>query len=228
MTGFEPFDPHVDVGAYVLGVLDASDMDRFEQHLAVCGTCSARLEELSGLVPILAEIGQDGPPRPPDGALLDRLLAEVAGERRTKRRRRRLMAVAAAALIVAGPTAAVVSMETTSSPPAASQSFAHSYTATDAGTGVSATIGLTARQWGTQIDMRLSDVGGPRTCHLVVVGTNGQQETVANWTVPPGGYASGGKPRPISVSGATAMSPSDIARFDVITTQGQKLVSVPA
>ncbi|BCK70918.1 hypothetical protein Srufu_048710 [Streptomyces libani subsp. rufus] len=56
-------DRHSDVGAYVLGVLDAADADRFERHLVGCDRCAAELEELMALTPVLAEFKQSAPPR---------------------------------------------------------------------------------------------------------------------------------------------------------------------
>lgn len=63
---------HDAVGAYVLGVLDDADATAFEEHLAGCGLCATRLEEFSGMEPMLALLA-DGPgrfadPGPPTGA----------------------------------------------------------------------------------------------------------------------------------------------------------------
>jgi Putative zinc-finger len=223
---FGPLARHMDAGAYALGVLDEPDETAFERHLAACDVCSARLREFSGLVPVLAELGQEGIPQLPDSSMLDRLLAEVAEQRRVKRRRRRLAGVAAAALIVAGPTAAVLSAQE-SPPPAASQPVAIQHSANDPGTGVSATVGLTAKAWGTKVDMKLSNVEGPLTCSLVAVGRHGERQTAATWTVPDKGYGADGKPKPFSVSGAIAMATHEISRFVVVTDHGRQLISVP-
>ncbi|WP_329457615.1 zf-HC2 domain-containing protein [Streptomyces sp. NBC_01497] len=51
---------HDAVGAYVLGVLDDADATAFETHLAGCEVCAARLEEFSGMEPMLALLA-DGP-----------------------------------------------------------------------------------------------------------------------------------------------------------------------
>ncbi|MEW2548358.1 zf-HC2 domain-containing protein [Streptomyces sp. NPDC047002] len=51
---------HDAVGAYVLGVLDDADATAFEEHLAGCELCAARLEEFSGMEPMLALLA-DGP-----------------------------------------------------------------------------------------------------------------------------------------------------------------------
>ncbi len=55
---------HDAVGAYVLGVLDPADASVFEAHLPGCALCTARLDELSGMPPMLAMLAQEAPPRP--------------------------------------------------------------------------------------------------------------------------------------------------------------------
>ncbi|PYC69031.1 hypothetical protein C7C46_28665, partial [Streptomyces tateyamensis] len=40
-----PQDPHLDVGAYALDLLDAADRAAFEEHLAECPRCRAELTE---------------------------------------------------------------------------------------------------------------------------------------------------------------------------------------
>ena len=223
----DPHDPHADVAAYLLAALDDAEMDRFERHLATCGTCSARLDELSGLVPVLTEAKGAGVPEPPSRAMLDRLLGEVAAERRAKRRRRVLVGVAASVLIAAGPTAAVLGTQASAPPYAVQGQPGTQHSATDPSSGVHATVRLAAQKWGTHVDLMLTHVYGPLTCHLVALGRSGQQETVANWTVPATGYGTDDQPVPLNIQGSTAMPSSDITRFDVITSAGQHLVSVP-
>ncbi|MEY2503289.1 MAG: hypothetical protein QOI07_3626, partial [Verrucomicrobiota bacterium] len=156
----DPRDPHVDVGAYVLGVLDDIEMARFEHHLAVCPDCGDQLDELSGLVPNLAELGPagTGSPVPASGdALLRKLVDRVSTERGVQRRRRWLALVAAAVLVVGGPTAASLaasSGNSGSTTPIAGET----HTAKNASTGVKATVGLTGKKWGTQVDLTLAGV----------------------------------------------------------------------
>jgi hypothetical protein len=61
---------HDAVGAYVLGVLDDADATAFEEHLAGCELCAARLEEFSGMEPMLALLA-DGPGRFPGSEVSD-------------------------------------------------------------------------------------------------------------------------------------------------------------
>ncbi|MBU7598697.1 zf-HC2 domain-containing protein [Streptomyces sp. P38-E01] len=51
---------HHDVGAYAIGALDPEDAARFEEHLADCVSCSAELDELLGLAPLLDEYTDTG------------------------------------------------------------------------------------------------------------------------------------------------------------------------
>ncbi|MGK5731604.1 zf-HC2 domain-containing protein [Streptomyces sp. URMC 124] len=192
-------DRHTEVGAYALGVLDAADAARFEEHLAGCARCAAELDGLMGLTPLLAELKESAPgpesvaPRP-DPALLDGLLAAVAAGRRARRTRRLCLAAAAAALIVAGPLAgaAVFSEKAPdhSGVSAAKQMYedGEKIGAVDPATKVDATVSLQPKAWGTHVALRLSHVRGPLTCDLVAVGKNGERQTVTTWAVPPGGY----------------------------------------
>lgn len=65
--------------AYANGELGRDDAERFETHLAVCPTCMAKVDELTGVSAALADIDPNQPP-PPGG--LSRLRRAVADERR--------------------------------------------------------------------------------------------------------------------------------------------------
>jgi hypothetical protein len=223
-----PHDPHVDVGAYVLGVLDDADMARFEQHLAICHQCGQQLDELSGLVPVLAELAPAGAgaPVPPSGdKMLGRLVGKVADDRKTRARRRMFALAASVALIVAGPTIAVVASGG-SEGGAGARVFAEQFKGSDNSTGVKATVGVNEKKWGSEIGLTLAGVQGPLTCRLVAVGKDGSQQTVGTWSVPTAGYGTSDQPNPLTLDGSAGMQPDDISRFDVVTSQGQRLVSV--
>ncbi|MFD3455676.1 anti-sigma factor family protein [Streptomyces sp. NPDC058691] len=223
-----PHDPHVDVGAYVLGVLDDADMARFEEHLAICHQCGQQLDELSGLVPVLAELapaGAGAPVLPSGDAGLGKLLGKVSDERKTRARRRMFALAASVALIIGGPTVAVVASGG-GSDSGATHTYAQEFKSSDTSTGVKATVGVNDKKWGTDIGLTLSGVQGPLTCRLVAIGKDGAQQTVSTWSVPTAGYGTSAQPQPLSLGGSAGMHPDDIARFDVITSQGQRLVSV--
>ncbi|SCG77102.1 anti-sigma factor family protein [Micromonospora humi] len=96
---------HMDVAAYALGVLDAQDAERFEEHLATCWACAAELETMVPVVGMLA--GIDGEAMAAleqthtDPALLDRTLVAVRRDRR-RTRVRQLLATAAAVVVFGG------------------------------------------------------------------------------------------------------------------------------
>jgi anti-sigma factor RsiW len=222
--------PHGDVGAYLLGALDDAEMTAFEEHLAGCDLCGRELDELSGVVPVLAELREDGIgiPEPPGDVLLDRLLRQVSGERRARRRRRLVAVAAAAVLVVGGPTIAVLATDNGGgSSPAASALPSERHSASNPATGVSAVVGVTDRAWGTAVDLRVSGVRGPLHCHLDAVGHGDARETVANWSVPQAGYGTDAQPEPLTVTGATGMHKDAISRFEVRTDDGTLLVSIP-
>ncbi|SBT36952.1 anti-sigma factor family protein [Micromonospora auratinigra] len=90
---------HMDVAAYALGVLDAQEAERFEEHLATCWACAAELETMVPVVGMLS--GIDGETMmaleqtQTDPALLDRTLHAVRLDRRRTRMRQILAAAAA-------------------------------------------------------------------------------------------------------------------------------------
>lgn len=225
-------NPHVDVGAYLLGALDDDEMARFEAHLVDCELCGHELDQLSGVVPVLDELGPDGlaiAGMPGGDAVLDRLLAEVAGERKAHRRRRLVSVAAAAVLVVGGPAIAVLAVQDNGNgSPAAVQSFgSDQHRASNPTTGVSAVVGITDKGWGSVVDLRLTGVHGPLTCSLIAYAVNGSGQTVATWSVPAEGYGTDTQPAPLTVHGAAGLHASDITRFDVRTDTGALLVTVP-
>ncbi|MEV6653406.1 zf-HC2 domain-containing protein [Streptomyces sp. NPDC051219] len=63
-----PDNPHVYVGAYILGVLDDEDLAWFPAHLAGCDLCEELATGLSPVEQMLAALGPaisppGGPPR---------------------------------------------------------------------------------------------------------------------------------------------------------------------
>jgi hypothetical protein len=221
------------VGAYLLGALDDAEMTRFEEHLAGCEECGRQLDELAGVVPVLAELRDDGigwVERPSGDALLERLLSRVAAERQ-RRRRRRLVAVAAAAvLVVGGPAVAVVATGSGGGGrPAASPTFGGDrQSATNPATGAAGVVAVTDRNWGSAVDLRLTGVRGPLDCHLDAIGPKGVRQTVASWHVPDAGYGTAAQRRPLTVSGATGLRKDEIQRFEVRTKDGSLLLAIPA
>lgn len=225
-------NPHLDVGAYLLGALDDDEMAGFEAHLAECDLCGDELDQLGGVVPVLEELRADGlglAELPGGDAMLDRLLAKVGAERRSHRRRRLVAISAAAVLVVGGPAVAVLATQGDGGSSVATQDFGtDQHHASNPATGVSAVVGVTDKGWGSVVDLRLTGVHGPLTCSLVAFGADGSRQTVASWSVPQDGYGTDTQPVPLTVHGAAGLHAAEITHFEVRTDGGALLVSVPA
>jgi len=225
------------LGAYAVGALDPAETAAVRDHLVSCSDCRREYDELARLVALLSlvpsEQAEAGPPRGDQRGLAE-LLARVDRERRHRSRSRRLLATAAAvvalALAVTGylaggrqhPTATV------GAPPVAvTTAQTRTLDGTDPATGVRAEVTLRGVGWGSTVQLRLSHVSGPLTCSLVVVGNNGQRQVASTWAVPAGEYGGDGStPSVLGVSGAVGLAPTEVARLEVVTASGQRLVSV--
>jgi hypothetical protein len=153
------------------------------------------------------------PERPP-AALLDGVLAAVA---RRRRRSRRLRAVAVAAALALAALAALggeLLREDAAEPPASLTA-----TASDARTGVQASAELTARPWGTRVDLRLAGVRPGERCRLVARAVGGRSEVAATWRATYLGTA--------DVPGAVAIPPERLLALEVVAADDRVLVRMP-
>ncbi|MFG3101080.1 zf-HC2 domain-containing protein [Streptomyces sp. NPDC048182] len=210
---------HRDVGAYTLGVLDEADAFRFEDHLSQCPLCALRLSELGSATRQLTlyRRATPGPVHPfavPGPRLLDHLLAVLAAHRRAGRRRL-LYGVAAAALVGAG-TLSGAALLTGGGDPAVRLD------ATDERSGVRARVTAAGEPWGSAVELEVRDGAGPRVCRLVAVGRDGTEQTVTSWRV------AGHDARSTTVHGGAALRPDQIARYEVRTAAGERLVTLRA
>lgn len=224
-------NPHADVGAYLLGALDDDQMSRFEEHLADCDDCGRELDELSGVVPVLAELKSDGIgyAEPPGEAVLARLLGQVRGERSRHHRRRLLSVAAAMILVVGGPAVAVLVTQDGGGSSVAVQTVGEQFQATNPVTGVWASVGVTDTAWGSSLDVKVTGVTGPRICHLEAIAKDSAvpPQTASSWSVPADGYGTAAQPKALSVQGTTGLKKEDTARYEVVDGKGNLLVSIP-
>ncbi|WP_395574668.1 zf-HC2 domain-containing protein [Streptomyces sp. BK79] len=210
---------HRDVGAYALGVLDEAEAFRFEDHLMECPRCATRVTEFGPATRQLMLYRQATPRlvhpmTRPGPRLLDRLLSEVAARRRTGRRRVLYAAAAAVVCAAAGP-GAVLHAGPSAAP-------AVRVAATDERSGVWAQVTAQDETWGTGVEVRVKDAAGPRACRLVAVGRDGTEQTVTSWNAP--GRGAGAN----TLHGGAALRPGQIARYEVRTADGERLVTLPA
>ncbi|MEV0977232.1 zf-HC2 domain-containing protein [Streptomyces sp. NPDC049915] len=207
---------HRDVAAYSLGVLDEAEAFRFEDHLMECAGCSAQVTEFGPVTRQLL-LYRRATPRfvhpasAPGPRLLDRLLAEVGRRRRTARRRLLYAVAAAVVAVVTGPAVAVLATGGEQQAPLA---------ATDPRSGVWAQVTTHDADWGSQVQLKVRDTAGTRSCRLVVIGRDGSEQTVSTWSAP----GAGG--RTATMEGSAAFHPDQIARYEVRTTDGHPLISL--
>jgi len=203
------------LGPYVLGGLDTAERAQIDDHLSTCPTCRDELTSYAGL-PALLRLGQ-GPASStalePGDAALARALETVRHER-GRRRRLALLASAAAVVLGLGATTAGL-MADRADNPEASQAALRLVTAS--GSNSRGETSLTARPWGTSVDLDVT--GLPRGQRFVVwvVSTDGTQQQAATWASTTDGVA--------HVTGASAIDRTEVAAVRVTTAAGALLLS---
>ncbi|HLV74104.1 MAG TPA: zf-HC2 domain-containing protein [Vulgatibacteraceae bacterium] len=237
---------HIDVGAYALGLLEEPDRRAFEAHLSTCVPCHEELGELRGIAQTLDGIGPiaepaDALPVPPEPSVVTDLMRHRIRQERRHRAARGLAAAAAGVVLLAGAlgTGYTLGADREQPRPPAAQADTgtaalmrdgKAASATDTGTGVTGTVAMQGRTWGSRVGLKLSKVRGPLQCELVAVDARGNAHTVAGWSVPARGYGFEDSAMPhLTVQGTTALTPEEISRFEVRTIgEGRTLLTVPA
>lgn len=214
MTG----DDHVqhELGAYVLGGLEPDDRRAVEGHVATCQSCRDELAHLSAVPPLLDRIT-------PEEATTDlagvraRLTAiatgtAVASHARLRGQVRRWRALAAAAALVA-VVAAALAWEPWAEPP--DRIVVAVVPVADGATSVEGTVAAYAWEWGTTIELEVSDLP-PASAYLVwAVGEDGRRERAGTW----GPTSDGGA----TVRAASAILRPDLASVEVTAPDGTPL-----
>jgi hypothetical protein len=222
-------DEHIDLGAYALGLLEDQDKATFEAHLATCATCAAELRTLSPVAGLLqgqepVELAGD----PGAGELPVDLLHKRAALSRRRFRWQVAVGAAACAAALGGGVAVGVATAQHGQPAGPGPVLAgQRHAATDPATGVTGTVGLVAKAWGTQVTLDLADVHGPVECQLIAISKTGEQKVVTGWFVPAPGDGVPGHPAHLLVQGGTAIPLSSLARFEVTVVRGPTLLTIP-
>ncbi|WP_248963398.1 anti-sigma factor family protein [Sphaerisporangium perillae] len=293
MTGLMDSPPHVEVAAYILGVLNKEDSEAFDRHLLDCPSCQDELRDMyelpdaldvikrgmkgtvngaargtvngtgagyraNGAVPAAVNGASHNGNAPfPDGVIRDlwspqprrrsapahRHAASEPSDGRSRddlaesrARRRRALLLGVAAALVVGVTGAATSQllwPHANSAPVAAATPGGSVAGeikegTSPDTGVSGSVGLVAKGWGTEVAFQLAGVRGPERCSLIAVSRSGDTDVVSGWRIPPGeGYGVSGHPDPLRLTGGTALAKSDIVRFEVRRDDGVRLLEIP-
>lgn len=232
-------DDRTPLAAYALGALDPDEIREVDEHLADCAECQAELQELRELEAVLGEVPPeaffDGPPEGGD-LLLQRTLRQVRKERTQASRPRRLLVAAGVAGLVAAALAGgtLIGRGTAPSteagaPPAASPTAApassapsRTYAAKDPKTGAAMTVALTPATGWVRIHVKADGIKAGLRCRLDVVDKRGLHLQAGSWLVSANGEKQG-----TTLDGTALVAPADVSSVDVVTFDGQTLVSVP-
>ncbi|SEG33359.1 Putative zinc-finger [Nonomuraea solani] len=237
---------HTDVGAYALGLLDEDDKMAFETHLLGCPSCRYELSDLAGVASVLNGIGPVEDADPPSferqGDVIDMLRRKKTADRKT-RRGTFVIGMAAAVTLVAGGLTVGTQLSGDDPPQVAQGHTGHMGTNMGPaeqfyaggqpieGKGVDGVTGglvVESKGWGTHAALKLAGVKGPLECELISVGKSGERRVMTGWSVPPAGYGVPGSPDPLYMHGGSATPLKDIDRFEVVTSEGKKLLTIEA
>jgi hypothetical protein len=239
---------HLDVAAYVLGILDADEVEAFENHLTECRRCALDLRDFAVVPDLIDEADAGGmlrgtAPERPDGKSV-RVMLDAVSARRKRRRWFVAQGVAAAAAGIVAVTAVVTTLvvrggdegsnqaapnnaTTTSQTPVANNSTDSSMKVQqqDPNSGVFTKINASDEPWGTSMDIEVSGMTGPSRGSLVAVGRAGRVAQVTSWYAP---EPVAGDKKTIRLQANVAMRWHEIATFRVQDENGKILLEVVA
>ncbi|MEU8926083.1 zf-HC2 domain-containing protein [Kitasatospora sp. NPDC048545] len=229
------------LGAYVLGVLEAADVDSVERHLTACSSCRQEVAELRDLERVLDEVPPellvDGPPEGGD-LLLQRTLRQARAEQGVRQRRRWAVAGTAAAVVAAAVLTGGVLLGRATSPaeplppvavgPAPTATVApppagtRTNSATDRSTGARMTLTVTPAMGWVRVSAAITGIPVGQRCHLLVNGKDGVAVDAGSWLVSPVGAKAG-----TTLDGSALVAPADVTSVSVVNDSGQTFVTVP-
>ncbi|WP_053737278.1 anti-sigma factor [Nocardia sp. NRRL S-836] len=239
---------HLDVAAYVLGILDADEVEAFENHLTECRRCALDLRDFAVVPDLIDEADAGGmlrgtAPERPDGKSV-RVMLDAVAARRKRRRWFVAQGVAAAAAGVIAVTAVVTTLvvrgdggSDQAAPTNPSTSTSQTRVANnstdssmrvqqqDPNSGVSTKITASDEPWGTSMDIEVSGMSGPAKGALVAVGRAGRVAQVTSWFAP---EPVAGDKKTIRLQANVAMRWHEIATFRIQDETGKILLEVVA
>lgn len=208
------------LGAYVLGHLDAAEADAVRAHLASCDQCRAEVAELTPVATALAvarapEPGRTGQVPDELGARMDAVIKIEAGRRRRSKVVRSVGAVLVAAsvivLMVIGVTSLLDRTPAAPTPEVVAVSVDADLDA------VSASAGLIAHTWGTEIKLQTTGLEAGATYRAVVLGTDDQEY--------PAGTFTGTGPNTINCNLQASVLREDALGFQIFDQQDEIVMS---
>jgi hypothetical protein len=198
------------VGALALDALDAEEARLVRAHIATCPECEAEYLSFVGVRGVMDAALVGGIPRAEryQAHVVERRapnsgVAAVPRPRRRRRVSRALAGVAAALIIVgAGVTGAAIGSHRSNTLPVQQLASATN------DFGVTASIRYQQVDWGTWVQITMSNVPPDYSCTLWAYDKQGHEYAVSSWR-----SAEGRKT--VTAPGGVALSPSEIDHFEV-------------
>lgn len=210
-------EPHVLLGAYILGGLDAEERGRFEAHLKDCAQCRAQAADFAPLPALLSKVDPaDLEAGPTDGGESELILRDMLAARRTaaKRRVRRRVALGACAAVLAAVALVLVIPRGDTIPPGTGTFAMHSVAAA----GASGSVTLTPKPWGTAIVLDLKQLPTDGVFTLRTMDDSGQMQPAATWAAMPTGKG--------VVQGATSIPMPKLRKLNIVDANNTVLGTV--
>lgn len=210
-------EPHVLLGAYILGGLDAEERGRFEAHLKKCAQCRAQAADFAPLPALLSKVDPaDLDTDPTDGVESELVLRDMLVARRaaTKHRVRRRVALGACAAILAAVALVLAIPRGDTTPPGTGTFAMHSVVAA----GASGSVTLTPKPWGTAIVLDLTQLPTDGVFTLRTMDDSGQMQPAATWAAMPTGAG--------VVQGATSIPMPKLRKLNIVDANNTVLATV--
>ncbi|WP_217160579.1 zf-HC2 domain-containing protein [[Mycobacterium] fortunisiensis] len=210
-------EPHVLLGAYILGGLDAEERTSFEAHLRECAQCRAQAADFAPLPALLSKADPaDLETESTAGDDQTPALADMLAERRAAahRRLRRRVALGSCAAVLAAVALLVVIPRGDTPPPGTGTFAMHSMAAT----GASGSVTLTPKPWGTAIVLDLKELPPDGVFTLRTMDDSGQMQPAATWAAMPTGAG--------VVHGATSIPMPKLRKLNIVDANNTVLATV--
>jgi hypothetical protein len=211
-------EPHVLLGAYVLGGLDADQRTQFEHHLRDCPQCRRDIVDFAPLPALLAKVdpadlATDSTDDVEDLSPNSTTVLDIAAPRRNTRRWWAIGAALAGAAAVTIGIAILTIPGTTSPPPTAGRSAVQEISG-----DVSGMVTMTPMPWGTAISLDIKKLPHDGVFTLRTMDDHGRMEPAANWAAMPTGAG--------IVHGSTSIPMPQLRRLNVVDADNRVLATM--